>query len=246
VRKPAGFGEQTSYAVGGQDALVGQLFQTDSGGGVGSRYYIAARDGLALVPVTAAALMIADGDMDPSGRRDPSPRTVSPAAISDAGRSAVSVFDEALPQEPAQMRQMLVDGGSGGADALCSSYQPTEDNLFTSTVSLATADALPQNITQGWTVDGETVNVIVASGQGAVVRNLPHDGQPGTAWYLVTDMGAKFQVLPGEQSVDHVLEILGYSGVAAVCVPDQILDLLPSGPGLDQATVNVTHPVTSS
>lgn len=244
VRKPPGFGEETSYSVDGEPVLVGQLFETESGGGVDSRYYIATQEGLAMVSNAAGRLILADKDMEPSGKGEPESTQVSPAVISDARRSTVSLFDAALPQEPAQITQAIVDGDDSGMVALCSAYQPNEANAFTTAVSVTTADALPQNITTGWTVDGEKVNVVVASGQGAVVRNLPHDGKPGISWYLVTDMGAKFQVLPGDRSVDHVLEILGYSGVAAVGVPDQILDLLPSGPGLDQTTVNVAHPVT--
>jgi type VII secretion protein EccB len=249
VRKPAGFGEATSYQVGDQGSvLIGQLFETESGGGVDSRYYIATRSGLALVPNTAGRLILADKGMDPSGKgRPPESIRVSTADIRDViSRSEVSVFDAALPQEQAQMKQAIVDGGGGGEAALCSAYQPNEASAFATTVSLTTAEALPRNVTQGWTVNDEQVNVVVASGQGAVVRNLPHDGRPGISWFVVTDIGAKFQVLPSDGSIDHTLQILGYSGVTAVNVPDELLRLLPSGPNLDQSKVTVEHPVTSS
>jgi type VII secretion protein EccB len=244
VRRIPGFGELASYAVGDQGTVrVGQLFQTDAGTDVGSRYYIAARDGLALVPTTAGQLMLADQQMDPSGGHNPRSIRVSTSAVGAAPRSGVSVFDAGLPRESGQMTQVLADRESA---ALCSSYRVNPENTFTTSVHLTTAADLPRATTQGWTVEGEKVNAVVAPGKGAVVRNLPHDGRPGQSWFVVTDLGAKFQVLPGHNSVEHVLEILGFGGVTAAPVPDGILALLPSGPALDQTTVNVTHPVTGT
>jgi hypothetical protein len=247
VRKVDGFGERTRYTVGTLGPVrVGQLFQTESSSGVASRYYVADRNGLAMVSTVAGELILADLEMDPTGGRVSQSMRVSTATIGSAPRSNQQVFDERLPQEPGQMKQVLVKGGSDGPLALCANYQVQEANRSSSTVYLTSADQIPQAKAHGRTADGQQVKVIVASSQAAVVRNLPHDGQLGPSFYLVTDQGAKFPVPPNEGSATHVLEVLGYGGVEAVPVPDSILALLPTGPALDQSVVNVEHPVTGS
>lgn len=244
VRAIPGFGERADYGVGRKRAVrVGQLFEADPGAGVGTRYYIAARDGLAIIPTTVEQLLVADPTKDPTGGDSPQVVKVPTAAIGATDRSDLKLVPDGFPEEPGQIRQVTVGGGAGGSPALCASYRQNQDNSVTTTTHLTTVAAVPAGRTASRTVSGEQVQVVVPPGRAAVVRNLPHEGQPGGSRYLVTDQGAKFPVPPAQGSATHVLDILGYGSVDPVAVPDGILGLLPSGPALDQAGVNVDVPV---
>src|SRR5215475_2211095 len=71
--------------------------------------------------------------------------------------------------------------------------------------------------------------VAVSPGHGAVVQALTEPGVNQGTVYLITDLGMKFP-LSGPQ----VLASLGLSGVQPTPLPGALLQLLRTGPELDQ------------
>jgi type VII secretion protein EccB len=234
----AGSGGPAAYQVDGRQVIIGQLFDSDLGSGDGHRYYLATQSGLVAVPETVKKLNDVSDPINQAGAI-----RVSPAAINEAPLSDAELVGAGFPGEVRDIRELHVDKQAQGAMALCSGYRSTTENTTSTTVSVASAASVPTGGAEGRTVDGVPVRVFIPSGKAAVVRNLPHAGQPGEAAYLVTDQGAKYPVPPAQGSAAHVLEILGYGAVQPVPVPDSILQLLPSGPALEQSAANVDVPV---
>jgi len=76
--------------------------------------------------------------------------------------------------------------------------------------------------------------VVVPSGQGALVKTLPAQGDTtlNTTTFLITDQGIKYAFV--RVSAPEVQVALGYGGIAPIPVPNSLLSLLPVGPTLDK------------
>jgi hypothetical protein len=71
--------------------------------------------------------------------------------------------------------------------------------------------------------------IVVPPGGGAITQAVAVPGASGGTLYLVTDQGVKYPLTDS-----NVLASLGLSGSAVSRLPAEVLDLLPTGPALNQ------------
>ncbi|WP_329569248.1 type VII secretion protein EccB [Kitasatospora sp. NBC_01266] len=204
---------------------LGQLFTDPSGG-----HYVLMSAGL--TPLTTLQYDLLRGD----------PRTQSQAYAGAAGDPAPIGPDDlaahtapgpGLPTGLPSTPPALVNPGP--AQAVCADLLPGTGGNPVTTVTVLSAAALG-----GLAPDAEpgvapgcapADLVAVRPGAGALVRALSGAGT-GTSEYLVAENGVKYP-LPSAAAVKQ----LGYTGAPAQPVPQALLALLPSGPGLDPAAL---------
>jgi type VII secretion protein EccB len=222
-------GKQTSFAVTGGPADVGQLFQ-DSVTGL---FYVMASDGLVPVGDVTARLWRNAG--------------AQPAQATPAQLAAVPVGSWKEPDGlPTKIPTAI---GKQSAAMVCAAY--AGNSAYENPVSVQTYTKVPDSIP---IVNVQTAAVTVADhvslpgGRGALVamRMPPGSAAPG-AVYLVTDQGIKYALADSgapsptgtsanaQSTVDTagIEDRLGYAGVAPVALPALFLDLIPQGPALD-------------
>ena len=232
-------GEQIS-AIGGRPALAGQLFQV-TGVDTAPQYYAAYPDGLAAITATQADLLLADpGSQAAYPGASVALLPLSEGDVSAAPRSAQRpALAAGLPSAPPHL------AGVGGAGiAVCSVFSdPSGSSLDvdirTQVLSPAQLAATPPGTSPVGDQGGPAADqVVVAPGHGAVVQALPAPGAETGTVFLVTDLGVKYPL-----TSSSLLASLGLGGVSPTPVPDDILQLLRTGPRLDRADAAETVPV---
>jgi type VII secretion protein EccB len=238
-----GLGTVTRYLVAGAPAKVGQVQKVDADGGVPVRYYVALTDGLAPIPDTTALLLLGN----PALRAAYGPGqsvaalTRARADIGAAPLSATRLTPDGFPDTVPQALQQAGNAADGDAQTACAAYADTGGRTTGTTVyvgrqagaTLSGMAAAGSTGPAGASV-GQGPRVLLPPGRAAVIRMLPHPGQPSDAMFLVTDAGVKFPI-PGRDA----LRVLGLGSVDPVPVPNGIADLIATGPALDPARANV-------
>ncbi|GAA4907038.1 type VII secretion protein EccB [Stackebrandtia albiflava] len=192
----------------GEDYEIGELFINND------RYYVLLDDGLAPIGELAAELI-------------GTPRTeISTAAVSE-NQSDSTVEPAGFPTD----RPEIVSGLRADVSAVCGVYEdgelrveyfPTSPSELQENTMLA-PDGTADEVT---TAD----HVLLPGGYGALFRAEITPGAAGGTVFLLTDQGWKFGM------TDETLEAFGYKGVEPVPVPASLLDLVPTGPELSQAS----------
>lgn len=237
---PLNIGSKVPYKVGGQEVFLGQVFKVAMEGGVGASYYVVLKDGLAKITNVIALLLLGDPTMKYAyGMQSPHAYSAQPADVNAAPKASAQVAVEGFPRDVPQLVEAPVDAqGQPVPPVICAAYTDLSGNSLSSAVYLAAS--VPGADRAVAPTPGQPVRVLMPPGTACLARLLPHAGQVSDAVFLVTDLGARHAVPPGE-----VQQALGYSNVTPVPVPKGILELVPLGPTLDPTRVNLDLPVTS-
>ncbi|MEU7821675.1 type VII secretion protein EccB [Catellatospora sp. NPDC049133] len=209
-------------AVDGRPTRVGQVLRVSGADDDSAGFRLVLADGLASLTPTMAELILAD----PRSRAayDGSPRAVavSSAGVVSAPVSGRPIGDGGLPARPPQ----LLDPNDLGEQVLCARATFGADAslaLVTARVGHLRAATPPPGA-----VDQRSATLVaVAAGAGVLVRPETAPGRPGSARWLITDVGVRYPM------TDAAVAALGYGGVTAVDLPATLLALVPSGPVLD-------------
>lgn len=226
--------------LAGTATRVGQIVLV-RGGGAADAFYLVARDGVAPLSQTDAALLLGD---PASAVAYPGqmvvPIELSAATVAAARVSATRVTREGFPPAPPPLVER---DGSGRVPCVRAVFGSTESPDLQ--VALVDAEAHPgvsaagDLVAPGPLAGGVADRVTVPAGGGLVVQEAPAPGVGG-ALYLITDLGVKYP-LP---STD-VAGVLGYGGAAPVPVPGPTLAFLPTGPVLDPEAAKTSQPAVS-
>lgn len=219
--------------VAGHRSFAGQVFAA-RGPGRPPQYYAAYRDGLAPISAVQADLLLASPgtrNLYAGGVPAPIRITATAAAAATASAAAGTGSGAGLPATP----PALLTTGNGQL-AACAVYAAGRDNAPTletypvAASSVLSAPAATQ--AQGAALADQ---VVIPPGGGAVVQPLAAPGVTSPTVYLVTDQGTKYPL-----SGSVVLAALGLPGVRPARVPAAVLQLLPTGPTLDQHAATLT------
>jgi type VII secretion protein EccB len=209
-------------AVGGTRTLIGEVYQA------GGAYYAVYPDGLAPVTTLQEGLMLADpaiARIYPGSQARALPLSLS-AAQQATPSARHPARDTGLPAAP-----VALSGGQGGATQLCA----TVNSAAADAVTVTEQPASPQGASAAEPADqlGHPLAdaVHIPSGRGAVIQAVSGPGATAGPTYLVTDTGQKFGLAPS----GSVLSDLGLSGAHPVPVPQNVVDLLRTGPTLDES-----------
>jgi type VII secretion protein EccB len=226
---------QPGPSVGGQVFYAGQVLKVPAEGTVRDRYWLVLREGLTPVTETDALLLLGDPlEQRAYHGRSPTPVEVSAAAVGQAP-PAPAVATRGFPD----LVPTLLNPAQRGPQVVCSAYTSNPTGNPSVTVSLTdTAPGAREPTTVGFGFGEQASQVVLRGGSAAVARMVPHDGQPSSSLYLVTDAGGKYPV----PSAD-VLRVLGYGSVRPAMVPKGILDLIPTGPALDPRKARSVSPI---
>ena len=235
---PLSIGSGVLYTVGDQVVYLGQVFKVAMEGGVGASYYVVLKDGLAKITNVIALLLLGDPTLKYAyGMQSPRAYSAQPADVNAAPKASAQFTVEGFPRDVPQLVEAPVDAqGRPVPPAICAAYTDLSGNSISSAVYLAAAVPGAGAAAQA---PGQPVRVLMPPGTACLARSLPHAGQASDAVFLVTDLGARYAVPPGD-----VQGALGYGGVTPVPLPKGILDLVPRGPTFDPTRVNVDLPVT--
>ncbi|MFB7905933.1 type VII secretion protein EccB [Kitasatospora sp. NPDC056076] len=213
-------------AIAGLPSKVGQLFA-----GPGGEHYLLAGDGLVPLGETLFRLV----QEDPRTQRDAyggaavTPGPVGPADLAahqPPAATAAAWAGTGLPARPPQPTAV------GQGQAPCAELGPTADPGAVTLTLADAADGRPPAAQPGVApACGGADLIAVRPGGGALVRAVTGSGA-GSTVYLVTDAGVKYP-LPSAAAAKQ----LGYDKVAPAGVPNRLLGLLPTGPGLDPAAL---------
>jgi type VII secretion protein EccB len=233
-------------AVGGSPSQVGQVFVaagsgtggtgtggTGTGGTGTAQYYVAMPGGLAPITLTQADLLLGDPatrPLYPAGR--PAAIRVTAAEVA-AAAPVPAPGPAALPARP----PVLLDSGNGQL-AACEVYAVGGDAPPAIRTFPISASAVPQ-ASAGTPADalGAALadQVRMPPGRGAVVQAVDAPGVTGGTLYLVTDQGMKYPLTDS-----GLLAPLGLSGVTPAKVTSAVLQLLRTGPTLNQRAATLT------
>lgn len=205
--------------IGGVKRSIGDVFRS------GDAYYVLTRGGLAIIHEVMAKLLL--GGAEPS--------QVSASDV--AGNLDRRPFEHSGFPHRVPAIMSLPDG----QPATCVGYRGASDESDTQValrVYRQTPDRLkpdPNSATQasGARDAGPVADrIVVPGGHGALVREESEPGvTAGTTVYLVTDRGHKYALVKSGKKDAKAL--LGYGGKKPTAMPKAMLDLVPTGPGLD-------------
>jgi len=233
---PLNLGTAVPYKVGQQTVFLGQVFKVAVEGGLEASYYVVLKDGLSKISNVVALLLLGDPAMKYAyGNQSPHAYTAASADVNATPKSTERVGVDGLPKDVPQVEDPPVDShGQPVPPQVCAAYTDTTGSTVSSAVYLSGSTAAAAG------APSPAVQVHLAPGTACLARLLPHSGQPSDAVFLITDLGARYAI-----PAPHVQEVLGYGGVTPVPVPNGILDLVPSGPVLDQSVADVDLSVTA-
>lgn len=208
---------QPGKPVNGQAHANGDLFQ------IGDDYYVLVPDGLAPVSSLTEKLLAAHGGHV----------TQISAAAAGSMLTKDKIEPDGMPATPPTAVSLSTDH-----PAVCAAYRPGSADATLTTYG----EAPPAFDTQDTNAAGVPATgrdqvttaqkVIVPGGHGALVRAEPAPGVTTGTEYLVTDQGYKFPL--GHTDKADAATSLGYAKTKPVPVPRALLDLVPTGPTLDQ------------
>jgi len=209
---------EAGMMVDGRQARVGEMFVARTDGGP-ERHYLLDRDGLS--PLTSFEYAIVVGDPRTSavyGGRPIMPTELSPAALARLPVSGRRVLPAVMPERPPRLAAAPPDG------AWCVRWTAADGRIE---LAVASSSGGPGD-GDGDGGDAVAPQSAVAPGIGGLVRS-GGAGAPGSNLYLVTDAAVKYPL-----SGAAAAAALGYPPESAGQVPRPLLELLPTGPLLDQ------------
>ncbi|HSV66259.1 MAG TPA: type VII secretion protein EccB [Mycobacteriales bacterium] len=231
---------QPGVEVGGSSTVIGQVLKVPGeGSSAREQYWLVTSQGLATITETDALLLLGDPEekRDAYNGRDPSAIQVPSVAVGQAQLTDPASTVGFPPSAPAPANPL-----PGGPQVVCAAYSDTSGETDAVVVTLADkAPGIRPQASADLGTGEMSSQVALPPGKAAVVRLLPHKGQQSSSTYLVTDAGGKYPV-PSKE----VLNVLGYGTVAPVPVPGGILDLIRTGPALDQSRAKTPVPVGGS
>lgn len=209
--------------VGGEAALVGQVFVTEAGDR--SQYYLAYADGLLAVPSSVAVLALADPLNAPLYPDRPvAARVTDTAAVNAAGPSSADPLGAQWPDSVPS----IVNNTMSRSTGLCVTFGADEGRT---TSVLSTVDPIDLGALGGGDAETEFAGsdrVQLSPSTGALVRAESPDGAELGTVYVITDQGVKYP-LAGPAAI----AALGYDGIVPDVLPRPLLDIIPTGPSLD-------------
>ncbi|MFD9123233.1 type VII secretion protein EccB [Kitasatospora sp. NPDC059571] len=218
--------------VGGQPTKAGQVLavSTGTGGGTGTSYFLVLQDGLAPLSALEATLLI--GEPATRGAYPGGRVAAVPVNSSDAAAVPLSATKVAVGGLPTVI-PALVEPVDGRPQAPCVRVGLAADGSV-ATVRLGLTDSV--------TTDGSQAaanRALLPPGGGLLAQVRAAPGVQGGKEYLVTDLGAKYPLGADAAAA------LGFSENSPTTVPSNLLDLLPTGPALDQGNAAQEQPVTA-
>ncbi|NWJ74060.1 type VII secretion protein EccB [Pseudonocardia sp. ICBG1122] len=202
-------------SIAGKPSRVGQVYQVSNPALASEDLYLVRADGVAPLSRTMAALALSG-----SG----STVRVGPADIATVPRSAGPELGRDLPPVPPRLVVTHQD------DVPCVRVDVADPDAPVRIGTLPAAAVAAATVPAGTHTPGlqaDRIGIPAASGVLARVSAAP-GAVPGAA-FLVTDIGVRFPVAD-----DEALTALGMQGSGIVAVPEQLLELLPTGPVLDR------------
>lgn len=215
---------KATLTVGGRKVPGGRLYVVRGAGGP-DRYYLADGDGLA--PLSEFAYRIVLGDPARARLRlNLAPDELAAATLSATAVSTGRLLPPGLPDTvPLPVRR-----DPGQVPCLRYLAATGEWSIMMAVPSDETREpARGPGIT---TADKPAQSVVVEAGAGGLILAGWPGQDPDPVRYLVTDTGLRFPV----GSADAATR-LGYPDQSAVAVPPPLLDMLPTGPLLDQEVI---------
>jgi ESX secretion system ATPase EccB len=204
-------------AVAGSTGTVGTVYQVTSP--AGTQYEVLLSDGLAPISEVTADLLLGE-----AGRT--TAVTLSPTQQSAVPPSATDMKPDGVPEQRPDLTRVADDVGP----ALCAGYgtggRTTVAVYPHAPAAVTDRDPAAANGTGALGTLTATA-VVVPGGHGALVRATAAPGVPTGPLYLVTDQGLRYAIADGKART-----ALGYSGASPVLVPEDLLDLIPTGPVL--------------
>lgn len=201
--------------IAGKPSRVGQVYQVSNPALASDDLYLVRADGVAPLSRTTAALAMSGGG---------STVRVGPADIAAVPRSAGPELGRDLPPVPPRLVVTHQE------DIPCVRVDVADPDAPVRIGTLPAAAVAAATVPAGTHTPGlqaDRIGIPAASGVLARVAAAP-GAAPGAA-FLVTDIGVRFPVAD-----DEALTALGMQGGSAVAVPEQLLELLPTGPVLDR------------
>jgi type VII secretion protein EccB len=218
-------------ALDGHPAKVGQVFVSRGAGG-DQRYYLQAIDGLQTITQTAAAVILSDPRTEAAYSGAASAIELGPAALAASKVLSAPAWTSALPPTPPTLNAVSADRmpcvrSVPAGNLVTTSLVTVPARPVTAANAVATPAGAPSGTPSGGGLPGNRIadQVVVAPRAGTLARTLPAPGIPGEGLYLVTEDGVKFPVASVATAT-----ALGYTTSAAVAVPTDLLELLPTGP----------------
>ncbi|MFJ2629176.1 type VII secretion protein EccB [Streptomyces sp. NPDC087532] len=221
----AGRGEPGPELASGETAY-GQLFEGPAG-----QHYLLRKDGL--VPLTPLLFDLLRGDprtQDKAyGGGIVKVRSIGPAELAahQASKQVEFALAEGLPSTPPQLVAPHED------QEVCAKVTPHGSTPSTSVTVVDSAEVpagAPDNQPGVQASCLQSDRIWVRPGSGVLVRALSSSGS-GSSQYLVTDAGVVHPLFP------DAVKQLGYERAQSVAVPAQWIQLLPTGPSLDPASL---------
>ncbi|MFJ1550083.1 type VII secretion protein EccB [Streptomyces sp. NPDC088246] len=216
-------------SLAGRPTRIGQLF--DGSGG----HYLLTERGLTKVTALEEALLKGD------------PRTQRTAYAGGAVvLQKIGPDDLARHQDPKATQLVGAAGGTvptglprpspvGAGEGVCA-VVGTADGRPTVSVVLPRADTVGGRAVSnqpGITAGSGAADLFAVRPEGGALVTALSSAGTGTAYYLVTESGAKYPVPGGEKG----LQRLGYGVDQSVPVPSGVLGMLASGPALDDTAL---------
>lgn len=235
VEIPSYFGEASTEGVqSDQGGVVAYGYPLDIAG----NYYVLLETpdlGDELAPIT-------ETQKDLLQARYGTPITVNPTALTTYGAQAVY----GAANFPTASLSETVWKPSGERPALCSVYDPADQEDGQTKISIALYDSAPSILTENAkaveitpegeifsSVEGLTAQTVLPPGRAVLADSRTNSGatvQSNT--YLVDSLGFRFGLVD-EGQTDATQALLGYSEVESVSVPDTMIQMIPKGADLD-------------
>ena len=195
--------------IDGRPASVGQLFRQQTVNG--EQFFVLREKGLAPINRTMFQLLQAKGG--------PDPLDIGVAAVAAAPRSSDRSLTEAFTDLSASRWE------SGREAALCARQSPGANDTFTAQLVLTTKEF------GGVRSDG-TGKVVLSPGTAVLVYPAPRGlGKPTP--FLIADAGLRYS-LPDKDA----MAAMRLPEASLVPFPEDLLELIPSGPALSRSMIN--------
>ncbi|MER5389614.1 type VII secretion protein EccB [Saccharopolyspora sp. NPDC002686] len=213
--------------IEGAPSLVGQVYQVHNPAMDEEQFYLVRADGMTPLNRTSAALVFASPTTRAAYPGSPVQAVqVGPTALAGVPVSAGEDLATGFPPAPPEPVVLPTDSQA------CLRYAPSGAGEMKVTLQLQrNADVNAGSAALAEHVAGSMADrIVLSAGRGVLARNLPAPGSPPGTAYLITDVGTKYPLAD-----EQVVQALGFTAESAVQVPNELLNLLPSGPVLNTA-----------
>ncbi|BCJ38265.1 type VII secretion protein EccB [Actinocatenispora thailandica] len=206
--------------VGAGPAKIGTVYRLTSAAN-SEQFFVLLDDGLAQVSQPVEELLLGKQGL-------PSPQQLSPADYKNVPSSKRDLSVPGLPDH----QPVLATRDNGQVAALCVSWRGRGGTTIQRYRSAPDALTGTEQAAAGGVDDTGALTadaVLVPGGGGALVAPAAARGVSTSTTYVVTDQGIRYAVPD-----DEARTALGYGDVTPVSLPENLIDLVPAGPVLDQ------------